>query len=262
MKKILITVIFLLGLTAFADEYTDLQTTLEAVGVNHELAVSVAQSTKNAGYSTKNMIRIRSMIQASFKEQAEKIAQKTAEGIAKNVSEDRVMGALEKVQSRYEYAKQIAVKAKVSAKTMNNVTDLTADAMAAGAKIQNLEKVAAAIAEQKEEREQYAVAVMSLYREMARYGTEDIKSSEVAVMAMKKLNVQQINEYKKAFVQNAAYGGANQTADTMGRNMSRGESASSMGNGSGSGGSGSGSGSGSGGSGGSGGGSGGGGGKH
>lgn len=233
MKRLILLIIFVFNIHAFADEYTDIRAAAENAGIDGVSAQHLAQKTKTAGYSKQSLVRIKNMLENTKGEEARKIAEKAAEGIAKRVPESRVLAAMEKISERYGLALELAVKARINAKNTEGFANLAVDAMTAGAKVQNLEKVAQEIARQNEEREQYALAVMSLYREMARYGATDEKSSEVAVIAMKKLSVSQINEYKKSFGQNAAYGGADATAEAMSRNISRGNSASSMGGGNG-----------------------------
>lgn len=233
MKSLILIIMLAFNISVFADEYTDIQSAAEKAGVSASLSVSLAQKTKTAGYSPQNLVRIKNMLANAKSSEAQRIAEKAAEGIAKGIPENRVLTAMEKIAERYAYARTLSRRAQIGSKSAEAFTDLAVDALTAGAKAHNLEKVAVSIAQQTEDRDQYAVAVMSLYREMARYGTADEKSSEIAVMAVKKLNVGQINEYKKNFAQNAASGGADSTADEIGKNISRGNGASSSGTGGG-----------------------------
>lgn len=231
VKTLILTILLIFSIHAFADEYADVQTSAESAGVEKNLAAALAQKTRSAGYSTQNMAQIRSMIQASKDAEATRIAEKVMEGIAKNVPENRVVMAAKTISERYAFARQLAVKAKISAKASGTFSDTVTDAMAAGAGQKNLDRLAADIAGTKEDRDGYALAVTAMYREMARYGVPDATSSEVAVKAMKKLNVKQINEYRESFMQNAGYGNAGSFAENMGRNIEKGRAASSMGSG-------------------------------
>ena len=234
MKKLITIILTLFAIHAFADEYTDTQTEAVSAGVSVSVAESLAQKTKAAGYSTQNMIQIRNMIRTAQKTESVKMAEKTLEGIAKKVPEAKVMQALNMIQNRYAYAKELAEKTKVSAKYKEAFADAVADAMAAGAQKKGLDAMGESVAQSKQERNEYAMAVTAMYRDMMRYGVKDETASEVAVMAMKKLNVKQINEYRQNFMQNAG-GNAGAYAKSMGANMSKGLGASSMGSGGGSG---------------------------
>lgn len=268
MKRLLIIMIILAAAVCFADEYSDTALAASQAGVKTELANSLAQRTRAKGYSQQNMNKIKSMFSVQYGSSATKIAEKVMEGIAKNVPENNVVNAAEKVRNRYSEAMEVSKMTQVSNKYQDKITDLAAAAMTAGASSKNIEKTASELGNKKQNRDEYAVAVMSIYCEMVRYGVADVKAAAVAKKAMNNLSAQQINEYRYAFMRSAGSMNANSMADEMGSNMGKGYGASSMssmgGSGSGSGGmgggmGGSGSGSGSGGSGGSGGGHGGGG---
>lgn len=228
MKKFLTLLIILTAAVCFADEYSEAAQAAAQAGVDRNMANMLEQRTRAKGYSRQNMDKIESMLSAQYGSSATKITEKVMEGIAKNVPEDRVTAAAEKVQSRYAAAEKVAVMAQVSKKVMNRVTDMTAEAMTAGAGLKNMEKTASALAEKKQNRDEYAVAVMSLYREMVRYGVPDAQAGDVAQKAMANMTAQQINEYRNAFMHGAGSMNAANMAQQMGMNMSKGYGAGSM----------------------------------
>lgn len=235
MKKIIIILALMFSINAFADEYTDLQQAAVEAGVPEALALSTSQQTQAKGFSTENMVRLKNMIQMSVGSEAEKITAKVAEGMAKNVAEPRIMAAAAKIQSRYEYAAKVSEALGLSGKAADEVTDSVTDAMAAGATEESLSELAAMIQTKTQTQSRFAYSIMQMYKEMMQYGVAEGNVSEVAKMAASKLNTDQINEYRKAFAENAAMSGASETAAAMKGAMSAGKSASSMGSGSSSG---------------------------
>jgi len=227
MKKLVMIIFMMFAINAFADEYTDMSAAAESAGVPSELAVQVSNELKTRNFQAESALRIREMMQKSIGSQAVSVMEKVAEGIAKNVPESRIMGAVETIGARYEYASKLADRMQVKQAERNEFCDAVADAMAAGATRQKLDETAQGL-----KSSQHTYKVMQLYKTMMQYGVEESKVSKVSVQASG-MNHQQISEYRSAFMKGASRGNASSMADQMERGMKAGRSASEMGRSSG-----------------------------
>ncbi|ADD67756.1 hypothetical protein Dacet_0978 [Denitrovibrio acetiphilus DSM 12809] len=225
MKKTILLILLSISIYSFADEYTDLQSICENAGVPENLAVSVAEKTRERQFSKISIDNLASAVKEAKTNEAVKMAEKIAEGIAKNVSEDNIVNAVDNIRERYSRAYKIADKIKLDKKTSAQFADAVADAMTAGATAQKLETVAAEISVKKDK----AYTAINLYREMMQYGVDEETTEKVTIQAVKKLSAGEINEYRKAFAKGASYGNASGTAKQMGKSIHSGKGASSMG---------------------------------
>ncbi|WP_022850895.1 hypothetical protein [Limisalsivibrio acetivorans] len=237
VRMLLITaVITIFAVTAYADEYQKLGETASKMGVSSSLAEQLMERTRSAGYSGDAVNAVIRSMQNGDAESASRVAEKVLEGIAKNVPEGLVVSAVEKVRSRYEYARGIASQAGVSGVPSEKVRSMVADAMAAGAKGDELAEIAREVAGKTREKNEYAESAFSLYREMVRYGVESNKAKDIVKETVGKYGADEIMQYRSEFMEKAGYMNAEKAAGMMESNVHESREPGSMGGGSGSGG--------------------------
>jgi hypothetical protein len=235
MKFLAIFFLMLTAIPAFADIYDDLGRTAENRGVEKELAMKLTERTRAAGYNAETIAAVTNALNAEIGASATRVSEKVLEGIAKRVPQQAVANAALKVKARFETALEVSKQAGLKGKQAESTANIAADALAAGASETSMMKTAKKISEISQDKEKYAVAVMSLYRDMLRYRVSEAKAAEVANRSMDKLSASEINSYRHQFMTNAGTHNAESMAETMQGHMEHGDSASSMSSGSGSG---------------------------
>jgi len=227
MRLLLITAILLTAMSAFADIYDDLGGTALKNGADKALAAKLTERTRAYGFSTEDAAAIQNALSADTGMSATRVSEKVLEGIAKKVPHRSVVNAAQKVRARYDAASAVTKQAGLKGKAAQTAADISADALAAGGLESSLMATAGYIAKE-QEKEKYAAAALSLYRDMLRYGVTEKRAADVAAKSVRKLTADQIGEYRQHFMQNADSVNCNAMAETMHQHMEKGGSVSGM----------------------------------
>ncbi|KAA0258567.1 hypothetical protein FHQ18_05255 [Deferribacter autotrophicus] len=151
---------------------------------------------------------------------------KVNEGLAKNVSTEKIYEALNQVRNRYAYAYQKVERMKLNAQMRARVAQNIVDAMAAGMKKEHMDDMIKAL-EQKmdrvKEKENYALEVTEMAKEMARHGVSSDEAKDVINNAMKhEFTAREMKEMREAFMEQARMGDPKDIAEQMSENMEHG----------------------------------------
>jgi hypothetical protein len=265
------------ALTAHDRNQIETQTrAMSAVGVPSEAARNMLTMMHQNRFSEESIARAQQVTMNCAKAglPTEPVMSKAVEGMAKQANEQQIVAAMATVHSRYAQANRLAKTMSKEKQTVDTMTQVIADSLAAGMKTKDMETVMAQLRTQthtqtksKAENEKLAIQTIQTARTMARLGIRSSDVSDTLCQAlnnnynyqeMEQLRHQMAKQTDKASHQHTA----NQHANSIGkggnsRGGSGGSGGGSGGSGGGSGGSGGGSGGSGGGSGGSGGGSGG-----
>jgi hypothetical protein len=231
IKKIFLTVIIcMFSMVAFAQDgiYTNLQKAAVDAGVPTDTAELLASQAESAGFTAEQVDACIYNINSMYTAGAISIADKILEGIAKNVDAERIIGAVVRLQARYESAMNIVALAGVSNKQGTQLAGTLAEAMTAGASQKNLENIAKEIALKGNNSEEYATETFGMYRDMARHGVIDKKAFDIAMDAVIKNSGSEIGEFRRAFSEEATYANADDVADMVRGAINAGMTASAM----------------------------------
>jgi hypothetical protein len=278
MKNIILTIFIVVCFTspAFADESQNLsQQAMESVEQQtremSKLGIPEAQAQKMLAqmvqnrFAKQNRIRAQQVVMDTAKAglPTEPVISKAMEGMAKQAKEQQVIAAMETVHNRYARANRSAKSLSENKKSIDTLTTVMADSMAAGMTVQDMEAVMSQLQVQvqnrqqtqnKAENEQLAIQTMKTVRTMARLGVLSPDVSDTVCQAlqnqythreMKQLRHQiatRANQQTPLQIANKHAGSIGKGGDAGGNSGSGGSGSGSGGSGSGSGGSGSGSG--------------------
>ncbi len=154
---------------------------------------TLTQDMNTAGFNAEQVLQVQSMIKTAQQQglPADAVSSKVYEGIAKHVDPDRIVQALERVTSRYEYgyalARKLTKREKQAVKLGNTVTA----GIAAGLTRQDAEKLVNSLqlrSRQMNHNEFYLLAeeTMLTARDLSRQGVSSATTAEVVGKAVQK----------------------------------------------------------------------------
>ena len=239
-----------------------------AEGVPEEQAEKMLSLMRQNSYKEQNLVRAQQTVLRAAEENipTEPVMNKAMEGMAKQVPQEQVIGAMETVRNRYSYAYRLARSLTDDKRVIKPMAETIADCLAAGMTKQEMDKVVAQVRTQTRQQTKNQAADLSLQtaltvRSMVRLGASPADTANTVGQALQQqFTAQNMEQLRNRFADETRntsarqlahqYAGSIGKSDGSGKNRSDGKDSGKNG---GSGGSGSGSGdSGSGGSGGSG----------
>lgn len=218
MSKLITVFMFIcLTVTSVSAEtvYNDLRNRALNAGVSQETADMLAERTAKSGFSESDINLIKSVISSLYQTGAQSAAEKVLEGIAKNAAPARIAAALKNVQSRYDSAMRIADKTGVTHEYKEIVANITAEAMAAGAKAEQLAELADEIGRKTSEKDEFAEAVYGLYRDMVRFGIDNKQTFNTAKKMLGSMTSGEIRAANRDFGQSSTHSDAADMAEKM-----------------------------------------------
>lgn len=229
---------------------------MSALGISQDQAQKMLTQMVRNRFQEQSRIRAQQVVMNAAKAglPTGPLMSKAMEGMAKHVSEQRVIQAMEAVQSRYSSARQMAKALSENEESIDMLTHSIADSMSAGMHAEDMQAVATQIrgrlqarTHSRTENDQLAIQTMETVCTMARLGVRSADVSETVTRALQnRYTHQEMKQLRHSMMQNAHLATPRQIASRHAGAIGKG------GQSSGSGGSGSGSGAGAGGAGGSG----------
>ncbi len=192
---------------------------------------ALVQAMQRARFSHANQVEVQQTIKAANQEglPVEPLTHKVHEGIAKNVSEDRIVEAVHRVRYRYAKAYRKAGELEVEPDQEQLLGNLIAGAYAAGLTDPECDRIMAALrtrtrtATRSQNQQQLHIQTMATALTMARRGVSPETISEVLVNALEFSHQQQyMHKMRHAFVHSSRYGTPEGTALRFAQRLSQG----------------------------------------
>jgi len=209
----------------FGDEITEMPALLKAM--------------ERHRFTHTNRVRVQQAIEAAEVEglPTGPLAEKVHEGIAKGVSEERIVAAMSRVQSRYSYAYRQARQLGRTKAEIEQLGTVIAEANTAGFKQADCDKVVEKLrtqmrsqARQQNRAEELALQTMAVARLMARRGVQSETVADVLASALdQSYAATAMQQLQQAFLSQARRGTAQKTAAQLTEHVDSGKSVSGFG---------------------------------
>jgi len=188
------------------------------------------QIMTEAGFSNHQVIQVQSMINSAQQKglPPEAVTSKVYEGIAKHVAPERIVQALERVTSRYEYGYGLAEKLVKEKTQIAELGTTVAAGVAAGLTHQDAEKIAGSLhsrSGQVSQDEFYSLAeeTMRTARDLSRQGVSSATTAEVVGEAVQKgFNASEMQTMRGSFNKQGAHGNVESLAKSYGNAIKEG----------------------------------------
>lgn len=202
MMKYIINICLILSVLVsygWAEQDTGLMEKNQVMSQNKILASNAAEKTalmiktmQQLKFKNQTMVKAKKMVMAAKDEglPVEPVVNKALEGMAKRVSEDAIIKAMEKTQARYAYAYKKMNQFKLSEEKDKDVADSVADCMAAGLAEKDMDKIMDQLRarlrdSQNTDDQDLVEQSVLLTRTMARMGVPSDVSGDVVCEALK-----------------------------------------------------------------------------
>jgi transcriptional regulator NrdR family protein len=192
------------------------------------LATMTAKMEENR-FGERLTIRAHEIVMAAHQERlpVEPIVSKAYEGIAKRVTAEQTVRAMEAVRSRYAAAFQNARSLTTDARQQQALGRAIAEGMAAGIQQRDLARVTENLQQQSrqlsaEQRHELALQSFQTVREMGRFGVPSNTVGNVVCQALQShFSAQEMAQLRSAFAAEARYGNAVNIAQQYGAQIGR-----------------------------------------
>jgi hypothetical protein len=206
-----------------------------SMGVPHEAAAKMQNR-----FQKQQMVRARNIIQKAIQQgvPVEPVVDKALEGMAKNVSEQKIVRAMEQVRNRYAVAKIEARQMTQNKSRQQTMMRTMAHTMAAGVPPEDVSAIAAQIRSRqrtmaREEYEALAQETCLTARDMARMGVSSKTVKETVSMALQnQFSATQMNQMRSSFMHQSQNRSPVRVADQFKSHMRAGKDFSQQGPGS------------------------------
>ncbi|MGD9366140.1 MAG: hypothetical protein PVH87_10605 [Desulfobacteraceae bacterium] len=214
MKKTINIFLMLLvfNVSAWADDHVEAQTRTQlneqaqqmvSMGVPYEAAVKMQNR-----FHKQQMVRARNIIQNAIQQgvPVDPVVDKALEGMAKNVSEQQIVRAMEQVRNRFAVAQLEARQITRNRSRQQTMTRTMAHTMAAGMPPEDVSAIAAQIRSRqrtmaREEYEALAQETCLTARDMARMGVSSQTVKDTVSMALQNgFSATQMNQMRSRFM--------------------------------------------------------------
>ncbi len=164
-------------------------------------------------YQERNIVRAKQMIKKSVTEDlpTEPMTNKAMEGIAKEVPEEQVIKAMERVQNRHRNAHRIAKKLSDEKKPTDDLAPTIADCLAAGMNLAEMEKLANQLQTRARQRtknqdEEIQLQTMQTVRSMMRLGAGSTDTASIVEQALQnQYTARQMERLRHQFAKDAQF---------------------------------------------------------
>ncbi len=185
-------------------------------------------------YQEQNIIRAGQTILGTADEglPTEPVINKAMEGMAKHVSEEQVIAAMETVRNRYSNAYRLAGSLSNDRKNTAIMAEAIADSLAAGMADKELDKIMDRLREQTQKQtnaqaDKLSLQTMLTVRSMMRLGANSADTSDTVRQALKqRYTAQQMEQLRNQFFDEAQKTSAKQLAQQYARAIGKGGNAS------------------------------------
>ncbi|MGC8925868.1 MAG: hypothetical protein ACP5LO_07590 [Calditerrivibrio sp.] len=186
------------------------------MGMKNSELLNVYGMLMQSRYSNQEKNQILSQMREAFQKGAtqEAIANKVGEGLAKNVSADQMVKALNNVGNRYSFAKLIAERITQEEKVKNRIMSNIAEALTAGMHEKDVESLMSRDRVRKDK--ELAAEVSEMARDMvrARINSQDVAKT-IGVGIEKGYSAKEMAEIRAMFRNNLRNMNANELAMNM-----------------------------------------------
>ena len=184
------------GLSQEAADRVQQQTAeMSALGIPEAQAKKMLTLMVENHFEERNVVRAQEVVMDAAKSDlpCEPIMSKAVEGMAKQAGEQQIIAAMESVRSRYAHASRLAKSLSDDKTSVDALTHLMADSMAAGMRAEDLEAVKAQLATQSRTRQQtrnrteddqLTIQTLQTARTMARLGIRSADVSDTLCQAL------------------------------------------------------------------------------
>ena len=224
MKKISMILVMLFSMTTAAWAETDDALTeqamasvrqrteeMSALGVPQAKAEKMLTLMLQNRFREENIVRAQRVVMQNAREglPVNPVMSKAMEGMAKGVTDDRTVAAMEQVRSRQMFSYRIAGKLSTDPETVEALADTAYDALAARMREQDMERIAARLevwTRQQTENmgEEMALQTLQTVRTMARLGAQSPDVSETVCQALRHgYTVRQMHQIRTNFTAQA-----------------------------------------------------------
>ena len=177
-----------------------------------------------------NMVRVQEIIEDAKQEglPTKPLTDKVYEGIAKDVSEEKIVQAVTRVRNRYRHAYQQADELEVDPDQEELLGDLIADAYTAGLTQEDCETVMSSLKTRmrtmtRNQAQELTIQTMTTARIMAHREVRSETISDVLVTALgKSYEATEMKEMQHSFINRARYGAAEKVAQQFSDGINQG----------------------------------------
>jgi len=191
---------------------------------------TLTRTMDSAGFSAKQVLQVQSIITIAQQQglPADAVSSKVYEGIAKHVNPDRIVQALERVTSRYEYGYTLARQLTHKEKQVTELGNTMTAGIAAGLSRPDAEKLVNSLqtrSEKMNRNELYMLAkeTMLTARDLSRQGVSSATTAEVVDKAVSKgYAASEMRTMRNAFSKQGAQGNRESLAKGYGSAIEQG----------------------------------------
>ncbi len=180
-------------------------------------------------YQERNIVRAQQTIQNAAQENlpTEPLMHKAMEGMAKQVPEEQVIAAMERVRDRYSYSYQQARSLSADQKTNERVAEAIAGSLAAGITDQEMDMIMTQLQvrtrqETRNQADDLALETMQTVRSMVRLGAKSTDVSDTVCKALQnRYTARNMEQLRHRFADEAQQNGPGQFAHQHAQSLSR-----------------------------------------
>jgi hypothetical protein len=210
-----------------------------SVGIPQDQVLQMVRTMNRNRFSNQNMIRAQKTVMETQAKglPAEPVMNKAMEGLAKNVSEENIVRAMEQVQQRYAIANRHAKQFTENKAGQQQLRNTVADCLSAGINNADLDRIMTQLQQQtrqmtNNQTETYALTTMQTTRTMARMGVQSASAAAVVCEALQnRYSVQEMNQLNQQFMSQAMNMSPNRVANQYAQAIAKGQRGESLGRG-------------------------------
>ncbi len=180
-------------------------------------------------YQERNIIRAQQTIQNAAQEDlpTEPLMSKAMEGMAKQVPEEQVIAAMERVRERYRYSYRQARSLSADRKTMEPVAEAIADSLAAGMTDREMDMIMSQLQvrtrqQTRNQADDLSLQTMQTVRSMVRLGAKSTDVSDTVSQALQnRYTARNMEQLRHRFADEAQQAGPSQAAHQNAQSFGR-----------------------------------------
>ncbi|KPJ79004.1 MAG: hypothetical protein AMJ54_00655 [Deltaproteobacteria bacterium SG8_13] len=206
-------------------------------GVPEEQAVQMVQTMERQQVREEQIVRAQQMVMNANKQglPVGPMISKAMEGLAKGVSTENTLEAMEQVADRYSLASRHARQLAADEARQEQLRDMIADCLAAGIRDRDLDRIMEQLQQRsrqmsRSQTEEYALATMQNTRTMARMAVKSSVAADVVCAALQnRYTTREMQQLHEQFIHQSRQASPNQVATAYARAISGGDRGGSLG---------------------------------
>ncbi len=203
---------------------------MNVLGISEEQAEKMLSLMHQNRYQEENIVRAQQTVVNAAHENlpTEPVMNKAREGMAKNVPEEQVIAAMEKVRNRYRHAYQLSRSLSDDKKANGPMAEALADSLAAGMTDQEMDKIMDRLRVQtrqqtKNQAEDLSLQTMLTVRTMARLGAHPADTADTVCQGLQQgYTGRQMEQFRYRFTNEAQNTPGQQLAHQYARSIGQG----------------------------------------